>query len=264
MARAFATFPSQGKVVEPLAIIRIVDREGEVYAEPERDRIRLQKSQREENQIMTPQEAYIMTDILQSTVEYGTLARRRQLVGGFGDMPMAGKTGTTQNWSDAWTVGFSPYMTTAIWLGFDVRGNSLGRGLTGATAAGPAWAEYMKIIHDQLPPKEFPEPETGLIRRTVCSVSGLLPTEDCDDGTREEIFLIGTEPKTACDIHVFQRELDETMKNRFLDAIILEGAPSSCDYDFPELISPDSLSFPLDLEGELEDDLYIDENDYLD
>ena len=264
MARAFATFPSQGKVVEPIAIIRIEDRNGEVIEEPERDRIRQQKNQREENQIMTPQEAYIMTDILQSTVEYGTLARRRQLVGGFGDMPMAGKTGTTQNWSDAWTVGFSPYMTTALWLGFDVRGNSLGRGLTGATAAGPAWAEYMKIIHGQLPPKEFPEPETGIIRRTVCSVSGLLPTEDCDDGTREEIFLIGTEPKTACDIHVFQRELDETMMNRFLDAIIIEAPPSSSDYDFPELISPDSLSFPLDIDGELEDDVYVDENDYLD
>ena len=105
-----------------------------------------------------------MTDLLQSTVAYGTLANRRRNVGGFDGMPMAGKTGTTQNWQAAWTVGFSPYYTTAIWFGFDKMGNSLGRNLTGATAAGPVWASYMKEIHKDLEPKPFEEPESGLIK----------------------------------------------------------------------------------------------------
>jgi penicillin-binding protein 1A len=164
MVRAFATFPNQGKAVIPISIISVLDRNGNVVLEPEKDRLREQLNNRgKENDIMTPQNAYIMVSMLQSTVEYGTLKWRRINIGGFDGMPMAGKTGTTQNWGDAWTVGFSPYYTTAIWFGFDTPGNSLGRELTGATAAGPVWAEYMKAIHTGLKRIDFQKPETGLV-----------------------------------------------------------------------------------------------------
>jgi penicillin-binding protein 1A len=132
--------------------------------------------------------------MLQSTVEYGTLYWRSVLVGGFDVMPMAGKTGTTDNWSDAWTVGFSPYMTTAVWLGFDMGGNnSLGTNQTGAQTAGPIWAAYMKEVHATLPKLEFERP-LGLVDVTITSDSGLLPTEDYRGATLEEIFIPGTEP----------------------------------------------------------------------
>jgi len=90
-------------------------------------------------------------------------------------IPIAGKTGTTENWADAWTIGSSPYYTTAVWLGFDRPGNSLGVSQTGATLAAPVWANYMRDIHLGLQYKNFPKPDSGLISATVCSLSGQLP-----------------------------------------------------------------------------------------
>ncbi len=246
MARAFAVFPNQGKEVVPISIISVEDRQGNIILEPEKERLREKQKNKSEDQIMSPQTAYIMTDMLQSTVEYGTLANRRRQVGGFDGMPMAGKTGTPQNWTAAWTVGFSPYYTTAVWFGFDVMGNSLGRYLTGATAAGPYWAMYMKEIHKDLEPKEFPKPESGLIRVKVCRISGLLPTNDCDDGTLDEIFLVGTEPQRTCDIHKFEKQRDEELLQRLQNNLLIEDVPLG-SYNLPELDLPD---FMLDDSGD--------------
>ncbi|MDC7125905.1 MAG: PBP1A family penicillin-binding protein [Spirochaetales bacterium] len=241
MARAFATFPNQGKEVEPIAIISVEDREGNIILEPERDRLREKQKNKYDDQIMSPQVAYIMTDMLQSTVQYGTLANRRRFVHGFDGMPMAGKTGTTQNWQAAWTVGFSPYYTTAVWFGFDRMGNSLGRDLTGATAAGPYWALYMKEIHKDLERKQFPEPDSGLVRVRVCRKSGLLPTNDCNEGTKEEIFLAGTEPKKTCDIHKFEKQRDEELLQRLQNNLLIEDLPTN-NFDIPDLELPDFLN----------------------
>jgi penicillin-binding protein 1A len=116
-------------------------------------------------------------------------------------MPMAGKTGTPQNWSDAWTVGYSPYYTTAIWFGFDRPGNSLGVNLTGSTLAGPVWADYMREIHQGLPFRDFVRPTSGIIDVTVCAKSGLLKTEACNQGELTLPFLEGTQPDQYCNIH---------------------------------------------------------------
>ncbi len=242
MARAFATFPNQGKEVVPLAIISVEDRQGNIILEPEKERLREKQKNKGEDQIMTPQEAYIMTDMLQSTVQMygGTLHNRTREIDGFDGMPMAGKTGTTQNWQDAWTLGFSPYYTTAMWFGFDTPGISLGRYLTGSTATGHWWVRYMKSIHEDLPIKEFPEPESGLIRVKVCSVSGLLPTNDCDDGTIDEIFLVGTEPKKTCDIHKFEKQRDEELLQRLQNNLLIEDVPLY-NIDNIELDLPDFL-----------------------
>ncbi|MBI9104756.1 MAG: PBP1A family penicillin-binding protein [Spirochaetales bacterium] len=224
VARAFATFPSQGKEVEPIAIISVSDREGNIILEPEKERLREKQKREQNDQIMTPQEAYVMVDMLKSTVEYGTLANRRRYVDGFDGMPMAGKTGTTQNWQDAWTSGFSPYVTTSVWFGFDTPGISMGRYLTGATAAGPVWAVYMKKIHKNLEPIEFTKPETGLITMRVCSESGLLPTNECPS-TVNELFLTGTEPRRACDVHPFENQRDEELLRKMQSSILIEDIP---------------------------------------
>jgi penicillin-binding protein 1A len=114
---------------------------------------------------------------------------------------MAGKTGTPQNWSDAWTVGFSAYYTTAIWFGFDKPGNSLGVNLTGSTLAGPVWADYMREIHQGLAYKDFARPASGVIDGTVCTKSGLLITSACNEGEVTLPFLEGTQPSQYCNVH---------------------------------------------------------------
>ncbi len=222
MARAYTTFANLGRPSDPLAITKVLGRNGEEIINPEKDRLRrIKHESKESDRIMSPQAAYLMIDLLKSTVEFGTLRWRRINVGGFDGMPMAGKTGTTQNWGDAWTIGFSPYYTTSVWFGFDTPGNSLGRELTGATAAGPTWAEYMKTIHQGLEPVEFEKPDSGLVKMRVCSTSGLLPTQYCNH-TVEELFIAGTEPKQFCDIHPFERERDEVLVRKLQDSFMLE------------------------------------------
>jgi penicillin-binding protein 1A len=242
MARAFSTFANQGRAADPFGILSVQDRSGNIVLEPEKERIRnLQRTGGKDKQIMTPQEAYVMTSMLESTIEYGTLrSSTRSREGVFADMDLAGKTGTTDNWGDAWTVGFSPYYTTAIWFGFDTPGNSLGREFTGATIAGPVWAKYMQRIHEGLKPKHFEKPESGLVIQRVCRVSGLLPTENCDDGTVDEIFLAGTEPKQFCNIHEFENTRNEEITKKIENTLMIEDF-SLDTLDFPELSKPEGM-----------------------
>ena len=192
--------------------------------EPERELRANQQRDGERLQILSPQSAYLMVDLLKSTVDFGTLANRRRRVGGF-PMDFGGKTGTTQNWSDAWTVGFSPYLTTAVWFGFDMPGNSLGLNQTGATAAGPVWAKYMKSIHENnpsMPPIEFKKPDSGLVELTVCSTSGMLPTEYCNSNTKKEIFIAGTEPRKFCTLHKFKIERNAELIQKLQDSYLTD------------------------------------------
>ncbi len=195
MARAYATFANQGQLVTPIAIKFVQDRvTGKVVLQPEKQLRERQLKEGNKLQIMSPQTAYIMVNLLKSVVTSGDLWHTYFDVGGWGGMPMAGKTGTTENWDDAWTVGFSPYYTTAVWFGFDHHGESLGLGLTGATGAGPVWAHYMKDIDSGKPPIPFQKPKTGLVHEVVDCYSGMLPTK-YSTCTKNEIFLAGTEPR---------------------------------------------------------------------
>jgi penicillin-binding protein 1A len=222
MARAFSIFANQGREVTPIAIRTVEDRNGRVILDPEKELRLQQKRKGSAIQLISPQNAYVMTTLLEKTVQTGTLAN----ASGYGSkftfkdkngnkftIPAAGKTGTTQNWADAWTVGYTPYYTTAVWFGFDRPGNSLGVTQTGATIAGPTWADYMREIHQGLPMKDFVRPATGLIDVTVCSVSGLLPTQYCNEGTVTLTFLEGTQPSRYCDIH----ENSQAKTNRALE-----------------------------------------------
>ncbi|OHD72683.1 MAG: penicillin-binding protein [Spirochaetes bacterium RBG_16_67_19] len=222
MAQAFATFPNQGRAVDPVAILFVEDRNGRILLEPEKELRAAQLRAGRAQQIMPPQDAYVMTSLLQGVVSSGTLRGAAEWVGGFG-RPIAGKTGTTQNWSDAWTVGFTPQVTTAIWFGFDERGYSLGINQTGATSAGPAWAEFMKSAHKDLPVAEFGRPATGLIDVGVCAKSGKLPTKYCNEGIIKEIFLSGTEPREFCDLHQFEQERNEGLKQTIKNSLLLGG-----------------------------------------
>ena len=253
MVRAYSVFANQGRAIDPIAIRYIEDRNGSVIVEYEKDSIKeRQRMSEQELQIMTPQEAYIMVSLLQSVVQEGTLWRRRRDVGGFDGMPMAGKTGTNTNWSDAWTVGFSPYYTTAVWFGFDLPGESLGRYQTGATAAGPIWAQYMKDIHEGLPRKDFVRPDSGLITRRVCEVSGLLLTDTCDDGSIEEIFLSGSEPERFCDVHPYEYERNEALRQKIKNRLLLEDFAVQ-DIVLPKFTLDDQTDFDIFRDAENDD-----------
>jgi penicillin-binding protein 1A len=231
MARAFSIFANQGRSVTPIAIRSVEDRNGRVVLDPERDLRLEQRRQGNEMQVISPQNAFVMTNMLKKTVELGTLYNPS----GWGSkftfkdengktfkMPMAGKTGTPQNWSDAWTVGFSPYYTTAIWFGFDKPGNSLGVTLTGSTLAGPVWADYMREIHQGLPYKDFVRPTSGIIDVTVCAKSGLLKTAACNQGEVTLPFLLGTQPELFCNIHGNTGAIETNLERLRLDTVTID------------------------------------------
>ncbi|GHU48626.1 penicillin-binding protein [Spirochaetia bacterium] len=210
MARAFAVFGNQGREVSPIAIRSVEDRNGRIVLDLERSLRLKQQSKGAGIQVISQQNAYVMTSILKKTVEIGTLyygsgwLSKFTFVGEDGKkfrMPAAGKTGTTQNWSDAWAVGYTPYYTSALWFGFDKPGNSLGLSLTGATLAGPIWGDYMRDIHQGLPLKDFSRPSSGIIDVSVCAASGLLRTDACNEGEVRLPFLEGTQPTEYCDQH---------------------------------------------------------------
>jgi penicillin-binding protein 1A len=224
MAQAFAGFGNEGREVRPIAIRYMEDRNGRVIVDLERELRQEQRRRGNAIQVVSPQNAYIMSSLLRQTVEMGTLRNPsgwgskftfRDEDGRTFRMPMAGKTGTSQNWADAWTVGYSPYYTAALWFGFDMPGNSLGVTLTGSTLAGHVWADYMRDIHIGLPFRDFVRPSTGIIDVTVCARSGLLRTPYCNSGSITMPFLEGTQPLLDCDHHGTSRRIDNTL--RFCD-----------------------------------------------
>lgn len=214
MTRAFSIFANGGVAVTPIAIRYVQDSVGKVILEPEKDAREALRRQTSSLQVVSPQNAAVMTDLLKRVVQSGTLAgatssggafRQKDETGKTYTIPFAGKTGTTHNWADAWTIGFSPYYTTSVWFGFDRPGNSLGVETTGATVAAPIWADYMRDIHKGLGYRDFPSPQSGLVTQTVCAISGLLPTEYCDQGKVSLLYLDGTQPVKSCDIHKDKR-----------------------------------------------------------
>lgn len=249
MATAFATFPNQGKEVTPMAIRSVENKDGIVIIEPEKEIRQEQAEKGDAIQLISPQTAYIMTHLLEGTVQAGTLRRpsywgeRFTYENSNGDefeMPMAGKTGTTQNSDDAWTVGFSPYYTSAFWFGFDSRGQSLGPTITGSTLAGWAWAEYMYEANLGLPYKDFYQPSTGIVEAEVCSVSGLLLTNSCDDGKTKRVFLEGTEPTTLCTYHNAQEREQARVVGVLKQKFITSGTDLSA-------LEPETVGLTLDL-----------------
>lgn len=178
MASAFGTFASGGLRIEPTAIIRIEDRKGQVLYEA--------KSQTE--QAITPAEAYVMTSLLESVFDEGGTAHR---VSSIIKRPVAGKTGTTS--TDAWLVGYTPELATAVWVGYDKD-----RKLTVAEAyrAAPIFAKFTEQALASVPPKIFPIPD-GVVNLFIEPASGKLAIGDCPD-KRLESFLVGTEPTEVC------------------------------------------------------------------
>ena len=182
MAVGYGAFANYGVLNTPRAIKSVLDRDGKVL---ERRRMQLKRA-------ISPEGAYLVTCLLQGVIERGTASA---VAGEFG-VPVAGKTGTTDDYRDAWFAGYVSNLAALVWVGFDQPRNT---GLTGATGALPIWADFMKQATGALPPEEF-FPPPGIVFRSIDRTSGYLATPLCPDTIREA-FLAGTEPTQPCPRH---------------------------------------------------------------
>ncbi|GMO21223.1 MAG: PBP1A family penicillin-binding protein [Spirochaetaceae bacterium] len=248
MARAFATFANEGREVVPIAIRSIEDRNGKIIVDNEREVRQKQRAKGSAEQLISPQNAYVMTTLLRKTLEMGTLGGQggkfiwKSANGENVRIAAAGKTGTTQNWADAWTVGFTPYYTTAIWFGFDRPGNSLGLELTGATLAGPVWGDFMREVHTGLPSREFTRPATGVVDIRVCATSGQLLTSKCNSGSVVLSFLDKYRPPGYCSYHENASSARRAIINQFNEN---EGVTSEAPSYRKPVLDLDALDLPV-------------------
>jgi penicillin-binding protein 1A len=180
---AYAALAAGGVRAEPLFIRSIYDRDGKL----------LEENPVYRQEVLSPQLSYVMTSMLQSALDEGTGRGARSM--GFVD-PAAGKTGTTNDCTDAWYVGYTPELAVGVWTGFDLK-KTMGTKMTGSRVALPIWTSVMKTHYRDHRGEPFPEPD-GIVHRAVCGQSGLLVAPQCGS-TRREVFIEGTEPTRPCD-----------------------------------------------------------------
>ena len=197
---AYGAFANAGVVRPPVLIRRVEDNDGKVIYREE------QKSQR----AVSEATAFMMSSMLADVVNHGTGYRARQ--SGF-TLPAAGKTGTTNDYVDAWFVGYTPRVVTGVWIGFDQPATITANGYGGELAV-PIWAGFMKTATKEHESDWFDRP-ADVVGVTICRVSGKLPSDGCsnvqavgDDGWVEsrsalytEYFRKGTQPTSYCPIH---------------------------------------------------------------
>jgi penicillin-binding protein 1A len=145
----------------------------------------------DEDQLIKPTTAYLITSLLKGVVEdpHGTGGRARAL-----GREVAGKTGTTNGYYDAWFVGYTPQIATGVWVGFDQE-HTLGKGEVGGRSALPIWLEYMKAAHQDLPQMTFPVPD-GIVFANIDSDTGELASSSSKNVIRQA-YLEGTEPTST-------------------------------------------------------------------
>ena len=173
LVNAIATFATGGELEAPRSLLGV---EGALTIPARVPRHR----------VMSVEEAYLTTSLLEAVVERGTGQRAKAL-----KRPLAGKTGTTNQAKDAWFVGFSTELVAGVWVGYD-EPMALGWGESGAATALPAWVSFMKAAHEGHPVTEFPRPG-GIVVAHVDPATGLLAYPSQTDAVDEE-FLEGTAP----------------------------------------------------------------------
>jgi penicillin-binding protein 1B len=183
IAFAYSVFANLGVKAEPVSILAVVKRTGEIQ---ETRNVKMKR-------VAPASVCYVMNDVLKDVFNYGTAARARSL--GF-NHAYAGKTGTTSNYRDAWFIGYSPRVLSLVWIGFD-DGHSTR--LAGGDACLPIWTRHMNRIDGLVADVDWKRPE-DVTDREIDPESGMLATPYCPT-TRSETYVVGTEPQSVCPLH---------------------------------------------------------------
>ncbi|MEO7910743.1 MAG: transglycosylase domain-containing protein, partial [Roseiflexaceae bacterium] len=211
LTAAFGAFANGGRKVTPYSIVSITNAQGFSLIDEGRktkdERSALvggssvpssivHRPSSEEQQVLSPQIAFLISDILSDRYArmhaFGTLSALDI------DRPAAAKTGTTSDWRDNWTVGYTPDRVVGVWVG-NADGQPM-EAISGVSGAGPLWHDVMLAAHRGLPPRQFARPD-GIVETMICAEGGLLPTPSCP-ATRRERFLVGSEPHQPDASHV--------------------------------------------------------------
>jgi len=211
LVSSFSVFPNKGVRAPPYFITRVEDKDGNV----------LEEARAESDEVVSPQTAYMMTSILQGVIKWGTATAASVL-----DWPLGGKTGTTDDHTDAWFVGFSPSLVAGVWVGYDSPITKLGDRQSGAVVALPLWQSFFaRVLEDKkkalaelaasskdpaAPPparEDFEVPSSGLSFVDIDRKTGLLLSGPCLFPLRE-VFFPGTEPSRYCTRADHMRILD--------------------------------------------------------
>ena len=176
IASAYGVLANQGVRVEPVTILKVVDRNGKV----------LEQHTPKERMVINEKVAFLLTDMMKGVIQYGTGT------GANIGRPAAGKTGTTDEHKDAWFVGFTPDLSTAVWIGFDSNGTL--DGTTGGETPATIWQIFMRDATANMPAKDFPRPR-GIISATVSTRDGGLITDPKNKDSITDYFIEGNQPK---------------------------------------------------------------------
>jgi membrane carboxypeptidase/penicillin-binding protein len=144
---------------------------------------------------LSPATAFVTTQMLKDVMNYGTAKTLKKFSQ---ERPAAGKTGTTNDYRDAWFIGYTPQMITGVWAGYD-KPRPGGKGFTGGAVAAPVWGQFMRSAQAGKPVVDFPKPET-VISVTIDPATGYLASPGCP-ATREEFYITGTQPTGYCPEH---------------------------------------------------------------
>ncbi len=197
MTSAFGVFGNKGVLVEPISILRIEDKNGNL----------IEENFSAKREVLSDETAFIMTSILQDVVNGGTATRVRS----YFSLPAAGKTGTTNEYADAWFVGYTPQISAGVWVGFDNKSvrftNADGQG---GRAAAPIWGRFMKYVYADknigLPLEYFTQP-SSVFQDTVCAETKELATEFCPE-KKTDYFTDRTRP-VSCHKHATEHWKEE-------------------------------------------------------
>ena len=211
MVAAYSVYPNKGVYVEPYSITAINDKEGNEL---------FRKKSGDKHEVLRPAVAVIVTDMMRSVMDdvggTGRKARSR-----FGFSPAAaGKTGTTNDYTDAWFIGFTPHLVAGVWVGIDNPSLRLWPRQAGSSAALPMWALFMKEVYNEIPEyrnlskANFDYPEALVTELSICHESFKLATRFCPN-KRKDLFIKNESQPRPCPLHGGQNKSPAGSVQRF-------------------------------------------------
>jgi penicillin-binding protein 1A len=196
MAAAYATIANEGVYQEPLSFTKVLDAQGNVVLDAD--------EVRDTRRVFQQSTAWLLVDMMTDAVKTGTGTKAK-----INDITVAGKTGTNSDYASVYFAGMTPYYVSTLWVGHDYPANKLKKGSSGGNEAAPLWQAYMAKIHEGLTDKPIIDADPtslGLVKRTICPVSGLLATDACKNDEEHkpvtEWYLSDKAPTEYCDMHV--------------------------------------------------------------